>query len=66
MLATLASHDKFTKSIFSEKFWICIITRYFFFVGWTKKKQCFPKKQASYFLITEEIEGGSKLGELLF
>ena len=29
MQATMASHDKFTESVFSEKFWTCIITRYF-------------------------------------
>ena len=55
--------DKFTKFIFSGKFWTCIITGYFLFVGSTKKKQCFPKEQASYFFIAEEIEGGSKLSE---
>ena len=38
MQATLANHDKFTESMFSEKFWTYIITRYILFVGWTTKK----------------------------
>ena len=65
MQATLANHDKFTESMFSEKFWTYIITRYILFVGWTTKKQCFSKEPASYFFITEEIEGGSKFSKWL-